>query len=298
MKLKTSKPYQNKPASRVAQTKKQSSTGAKPIINQRPEAIAQGKLVDVINNSDVLKQAGQLKANITTGKTVVQRELSNINTDGDGKYTVKTDSDRPPTNLPSSQGQGDHLTPWSVIQDQVVNCIAGKTKKEAWGNLSHTLDVYKDLPGWSSSSQWVKNVLAPHVAGLLASGGDAQELLDAANQMLRLRNQIDLTAVPGGTGGHGEAAYQGGLQYQETQLQKGKALGSGVTKTAVMDFMWKAFEHGRHDSMNTTKQKRVRAQHVSTMLDAYWQLAEAKGISASDLAKHYGTKSDWAGYKP
>ncbi|MEM7036775.1 MAG: hypothetical protein AAF570_07345, partial [Bacteroidota bacterium] len=123
----------------------------------------------------------QLKAS----EGVVQRKVK-VTEGKAGKMLAKPAGSRPPG---LGGKQGDHTTPYKVLQDQVANAITGATLEEAWGNLRATLAIYKTLPGWDQSTVFVRETMGDDVEVVLAAEGDVAALHSAANYMLRLRNQ-------------------------------------------------------------------------------------------------------------
>ena len=214
--------------------------------------------------------------------------------DGDSIITTKQDGERPPGCLPGGS-QGDHTTPYTTLQDQVANAIEGVTLADAWVNLKDTFLVYQSLPGWAESKKFTTNDVGGYVAGLLAAKGDLNALQVAVNQMLVLRNQIALTSLPKGGHGNGEGKWAGSLQYQERQFQLGHA--PALNKNQVIEYMWKAFDHGRVNALGDDKRTKILEQHARTMADAYPQLAASLGIDAKAIADYYPNR-DWLNYDP
>ena len=96
-----------------------------------------------------------------------------------------------------------------------MNAIVGVGKFTAWRNLEATLKVYKGLPGLATSKKQTQECKADMggsiypVQELLENGGDLNQLTVAANVMVALRNQIDLSARESmGGGGKGEPKWQ------------------------------------------------------------------------------------------
>jgi len=113
--------------------------------------------------------------------------------------------------------------------------------------------------------------------------------------MLVLRNQIALTSLPKGGHGNGEGKWAGSLQYQERQFQLGHA--PALNKNQVIEYMWKAFDHGRVNALGDDKRTKILEQHARTMADAYPQLAASLGIDAKAIADYYPNR-DWLNYDP
>lgn len=227
---------------------------------------------------------------------VVQRLIA-VGIDKDQVIYTKQDGERPPGCLPGGH-QGDHTTPYTSLQHQVANAIEGVRLDDAWVNLYDTLTVYNTLPGWAESKKFTTGEVGPYVENLLKTKGDIEALQLAVTQMLVLRNQIALTSLPNPKGGfgNGEGKWSGSLQYQERQFQLGKK--PELKASEVLDYIWKAFDHGRLARLEEDKQKAIILQHAITMGDAYPQLNAAVGVNAAAIVDHYPTQKDWAEYDP
>ena len=208
-------------------------------------------------------------------------------------YTTK-DGNRPPGGIPGGH-QGDHTTPFTSLQDQIANAIEGTTLDDAWVNLSETLKVYKTLPGWELSTKWIQETVGTNVEGLLNVKGDINALQTAVTVMLGLRNQIALTSLPKGGHGNAEGTWAGSLQHQERQFQLDKT--PQLDKNQVLEYIWKAFDHGRVNRLGDEKRTAILEQHARTMADAYPQLNQSLGIDVKDIVDYY-PKKDWINYSP
>ncbi len=227
---------------------------------------------------------------------VLQRLIFDVLDTGRG-IDCKADDKRPPGNLPGRDG--DHTTPFTMLQGQVVNAIVGVGKFTAWRNLEATLKVYKGLPGFATSKKQTQECKADMggsiypVQELLENGGDLNQLTVAANVMVALRNQIDLSARESmGGGGKGEPKWAGALQDLERKFYlegKDPAKLDGlkakykIMRDNIIVNMILAFDHGRVDTLDPKNKERVWKQHCITVTDAYPQLAEAAEITYKDL---------------
>ena len=222
---------------------------------------------------------------LTTGSAsngVMQRVIK-VSMKGNIVVT-KQDSKRPVGGV-SGGKQGDHTTPFTVLQNELANAVEGSTLADAWASLLDTYNVYTNLPGWAISTKYVTNTLGNYVFNLLTAEGDVKALQVAINQMLVLRNQIALTSLPKGGHGNAEGKWAGSLQYQERQLQLGHQ--PDVDKDEVIEYMWNAFDHKRVDKLGDAKRDEIIEQHATTMEDAYPQLNEYMNIDADDIMDGY-----------
>ncbi|MDU8500462.1 hypothetical protein RYB01_14915 [Pseudomonas syringae] len=224
---------------------------------------------------------------------VVQRQII-LKENKDGLVQVSTDTKRP---AGAGGHQGDHTTPFATLQAQIQNGLAGLSVNDGWASLSETFEVYKKLPGWLESSKWVTAILGGSVTQKLAAKGDAKMLQAAANELLRLRNQMGYTSIKKGGVGNAEGTWHGSLQYNERQYQLEK--NPQLKKQKLLDYMWKAFDHGRVGKMkNAALQADIYTQHAMTMADAYPQLNVAHGIAWPDVLGHRSSQTNWASYDP
>ena len=267
---------------------------APPVFNRQPvPRVLQTKKIGGPQVNQPRIQTGVRSPNRSVSNGVVQPMIY-VAIDSDGHVETQTDEKRPPGCC--SGKQGDHTTPFTALQSEIVNAIEGVLASEAWDNLADTLNVYKRLPGWDESTKWVTDTIAPHVKGLLNSKGDVNALQNAVDQMLGLRNQIALTSYPKGGHGNAEGIWAGSLQHQERQFQLGHK--PVLTKDEVLDFIWKAFEHARFNNLQSSdRQEAIIKQHAITMHDAYPQLIASVGITEKDIVNHY-PKHDWIKYTP
>ncbi|MBD2726902.1 DUF4157 domain-containing protein [Nostoc sp. FACHB-892] len=221
------------------------------------------------------------KPSASLGERVIQRMIDLKIDDNNFIYT-KQDGKRP-----SGLGghQGDHTTPFTSLQDQIANAIEGVTLDDAWVNLYDTLNVYRTLPGWKLSTKWIQETYGNHVEGLLNKKGDINALQTAVTEMLYLRNNIALTSLPKGGHGNAEGTWAGSLQHQERQFQLGHK--PKLNKNEVLQYIWKAFDHGRVNRLGEDKRKAVLEQHARTMADAYPQLNDSLGINFIEIADYY-----------
>lgn len=227
----------------------------------------------------------------TDGK-VIQRMIG-LRIDTDSIVYTQQDLKRPP-GLGKGGSQGDHSTPYTVLQDQVANAIEMVSLSDAWTNLMDTFITYTKLPGWDESIKHIKETTASFVLNLLKTKGDINALQGAVSNMLALRNQVALTSFPNGGHGNGEAKWAGSLQHQERQFQLGHT--PQLKQKDVIGYMWKAFDHGRLNRMKSeAKQKAVLTQHAMTISDAYPLLSKATKIDTKVLLANYG-KEDWASW--
>jgi hypothetical protein len=214
----------------------------------------------------------------------VQRMITRIWVDANGGLQCSDSSERPPTNIGT---QGDHSTPFVMLQQEIVNAISSAPLDEAWDNLRATYEVYQELPGFSDSKISVQQGVSQwrgyqyNVNELLQMKGDANALLTAANAMLALRNQIALSAMLGGGGGHGEGSLAGGLHWAEKKARSNN-LPSRVTRDGVILNMGMAFDHGRNDRRRDLAPAAWR-QHCMTVVSAYPFLSENLKITADIL---------------
>ena len=223
----------------------------------------------------------------TSGAPAIRRMISSI-TVKDDQVSATTDGHRPPGTVKDSQG--DHTTPFVMLQHEIVNAIKGTDLDGAWDNLRYTFDnVYQQLPGWADSSARVRNGVADYqgmhwnVGDMLTARGDQDQLLATANAMLALRNQIAHSGIKGGGTGHNEAGLAGGLDHYEQQARKGND--TGLERDAVIYNMCMAFDHGRNDQRTSADLlDKTWQQHCQTVVSAHPSLAETFMISADDLS--------------
>jgi len=306
---KSKKEQSNAVSSHVAQ-----SQGVAVKMDSNTEAIAQRKIQNTIdssaqvqeqyyrqkyvdNNATKTQLKSQSQPTLKNGKpsTPVAQRFIYLSIDDDDIIYTQQDGKRPPGGLPQGK-QGDHTTPFTVLQNQIANAIEGVSLSDAWVNLYDTLTVYVNLPGWKESSKWVQDKVGPHVEGLLKKKGDGAALQTAVDNLLELRNQIGLTSLPKGGFGNAEGKWAGSLQYQERQFQLGNS--PGLNKKGVLDYIWKAFDHGRVNNLQSQdKIDAIILQHAQTMADAYPQLNKSVGINAQAIVNHY-PKQDWVNYDP
>ncbi len=246
----------------------------------------QGRFADR-SDTNLAKKSG------APAKPVAQRMI-NLAIDGNNIVYTHQDAKRPSGCLPGGS-QGDHTTPFTSLQDQIANAIEEVTLADAWTNLADTLAVYKTLPGWGESKSFTRTTFGNYVEGLIKTGGDINALQSAVNQLLALRNQIALTSLPKGGHGNAEGKWAGSLQYQERKFQLGQT--PALSKTGVMDYMWKAFDHGRVNQLGDTNRDKIIRQHAITMADAYPQLNASLGIDAAAIQGHYAAHN-WQTYDP
>lgn len=239
---------------------------------------------------------------------VIQRLLTKIEMTKKG-LDCDWDGDRPTGNLKSSDG--DHTTPFIVLQSQVINAIIGTDLETAWKNLALTFDLYKKLPGFSLSKTYIQNGQADlgrmryDINVIMKTGGDLNNLLHAANVLIAFRNQMELSARKTmGGGGKNEGNLAGGLYFMERKffLIGREEEGEDEEKTEERDKykeycfeqreniilnMIMAFDHGRVDDLSNKKD--IWKQHAMTITDAYPQLCEAAKISSDDIVKLQAT---------
>lgn len=219
--------------------------------------------------------------------------MISLSMDQDEIVFAKSDAFRPSnTNLGSTQG--DHTTPFTVLQNQVVNSIQKTFFDDAWVNLEDTFEHYQTLPGWATTKKWVRDGYSSVLKSAFANQANLNELCKAANNMLHLRNQIDFTALPNGGHGKGEGTWAGSLHYQERQLQMDK--GTTATQYGVICYMWKAFDHERVNNLGTDKRTNTLRQHCMTIIDAYPMLSGRVGLNADTLLANYN-KENWLTWK-
>lgn len=242
------------------------------------------------------------------GDNTIQRMVEEIKTTDRG-LDCKVDAKRPKGNLKNSDG--DHTTPFTVLQNQVQNCITGADDiAMAWQNLKVTLDLYKTLPGFATSTKQVrecKGEIGGYVYNcetMVTNKGDLNALLSAADAMIAMRNQMDLSAYKGtGGGGNAEQIWAGGLQDLERKfylksknkidLDQLKA-NCKADKINIMQNMLLAFDHGRIESLTPNNQQRIWEQHCRTIRDAYWQVSDAAGITYDELVtKQAAASEEW-----
>jgi hypothetical protein len=216
---------------------------------------------------------------------IIQRKINVFLNKKDSKVIAKTDSKRPPGAIFGKQG--DHLTPFAVLQAQIKNAVHLQTLPEAWSSLHTTFRKYEDLPGWSNTKKSVLKKAYDYLLPLLEKQGSIGNLQKAVNLMLEVRNQVGLSAVKGGTKGHGEGKWHGGLQYLEEQLQKNSSIGNTTTNDVLFN-MFNLFEHQRFNAMNSnTKKELVIEQHAMTITDAYPSLSERLKIEPQKVIHYF-----------
>jgi hypothetical protein len=218
----------------------------------------------------------------------VQRMISTIKDTGKGLQAAY-DTERPRGIIPDHEG--DHMTPFVTMQHEVVNAISGTDLQGAWNNLTATYKVYTSLPGWASSGARVQRGQADlngyyfDVPNMLATGGDLDALLNAANAMVALRNQIDLSAMKGKKAkgvGHDEGGLAGGLQYYE-QLARGGKIDASAKSDVIIN-MCMLFDHGRNDGRSDSDiADSTWEQHCRTVISAYPELASAANVALKDI---------------
>jgi len=271
-------------------------------VDNRPEALAQRKLQDIVNSSAQTKYVAKSQSVANSerpefywaeARHVVQRSVL-IGIDEDNIICTGVDAERPPGCLPGGS-QGDHTTPFTSLQGQIANAIEGVTLDNAWVNLADTLVVYTSLPGWAQSTKYTRETYYNYVNDLIQSRGNIEKLRLAANRLLALRNQIALTSLPNGGHGNAEGTWAGTLQYQERQFQLGYQ--PVLDRNQILDYIWKAFDHGRVNALGEEKRNQIIRQHAITMADAYPQLNASTNINPNEIVAHYNTR-DWQNYNP
>lgn len=230
-------------------------------------------------------QQPTLQLSNSPNKPVIQRWI-NLAITPDDIVKATMDVGRPArTNIGGSQG--DHTTPFTVLQSQIRNSIAETNINDAWVNLRDTYQIYQQLPGWPDSTQWVKVDLKGELDTLFAHKGDINNMQLVVTKMLVFRNQIALTAIANGGHGHAEGTHAGALQDAERKLQLGHALVN--TQDQVIVTMWKSFDHGRVNQMTSAdKKNKTLEQHCITIVDAYPILSGLVGLTPAILLTHYG----------
>jgi hypothetical protein len=231
----------------------------------------------------------QLLARRRRSPLLVQRMISELKTDANGMIGCKYDTERPPGII--KDHEGDHSTPFITLQQEVVNAIAGTNLKGAWTNLLLTYKVYTSLPGWATSKASVQKGTSEwrgyqyNLPDMLQAGGDLDQLLSAANAMLALRNQIDLSAMLGKKkkgAGNAEGSLSAGLHHYE-----GKARGGADISDARNDIIYNMcllFDHGRNDGRASDDlADNTWWQHCITVVSAYPSVAERGKITPKDL---------------
>ncbi len=257
------------------------------------DAVVQGRSAEALLDRHAPEGITGEPARGAVSGGAVQRFI-NVSIDQDQFVSTQQTSTRPPGGLPQGS-QGDHTTPFTSLQNQIANAIEGVSLADAWVNLADTLKVYQALPGWTESKKWTTNTVGPHVENLLNTKGDEVALQNAVTQMLALRNQIALTSLPSGGSGNAEGKWAGSLQHQERQFQLGHT--PALPKDTVIEYIWKAFEHGRVNALSEDKRKSILQQHAMTMADAYPQLNGSLGITDKAILDYY-PKRDWLTYTP
>ncbi len=217
-----------------------------------------------------------------------QRMISKL-VESDNGIRVTRDEKRPPGVIKDSEG--DHMTPFVVLQHEIINAIADVDIDEAWGALKATYSVYEALSGWEKSKTSVQEGKSNFkgyiwdVPALLDAGGDIDALCTAANAMLALRNQIGLSAMKGKQAkgaGHAEATWAGGLHHEEKLERSGKA--TTATRKEVLFNMGMLFDHGRNDKRTDGDlAEETWFQHCETMVSAYFRLAKSLKIEWMDV---------------
>jgi len=213
---------------------------------------------------------------------VVQRMLT-VRYTAEGLVAVTQTTRRPPDALPDGS-QGDHTSPYVVIQAAIANAIAMQRPADAWGSLQETYAGYQTLPGWELSR---KGHIARYTAALDAVFTlpvSAENLHQAANLLLALRNGLALTSIARGGGGHGEGGWAGGLQHLETRLQREQEI--DAERSDVLINMWSLFDHGRVSAATSAERVAlIQQQHALTIVDAYPMVSAHFGITADDVLK-------------
>lgn len=280
------------------------------------KSVTQRKLQEIANDYTQSKWTGNVEG--TTEATLQQKRISGNGSspqtfsevpendvvqrkikvkENDGIATATGDGKRPPGSL-SDGGQGDHTTAYVTFEHQMINAIYGMNLPTAWNSLLATHRTILDLPGYAISANWLtklsdrkyqenSKVKPKHVT--------IDDIGSYANFLLEVRNRLALTSLPtsgGSTGGRNEATHAGGLQEEEKNIRNGKD--SKYEKTDIMTSMIKLLDHDRLNSSvkDSNKMDMILDQHIKSILDSYWRVAEAYDISEKDLLKYYN-KYSW-----
>lgn len=260
--------------------------------------VAQSRWAEALHGSpQLVAQSQQIKnlfggsAPALKGPAPMQRMIAGLS-EGSKGLEVKADNDRPPGIIKDQEG--DHMTPFVTLQHEIINAIAGADLKGAWANLQETFKVYQSLPGWSESKTSVQQGTSSYgryiydVPNLLATGGDLDALLVAANAMLALRNQIGLSAMKGKKAkgvGHAEAEWAGGLQSLEQKARAG-TVDPYSKRDDILVNMGILFDHGRNEGRDSDDlAEKTWEQHCRTIVSAYPELATQAKIDWQDVDK-------------
>jgi len=215
--------------------------------NNRPEAFAQRKLQEMVNNNSRLEQLKSSQESASHSQQVNQVTQMQALTDNSPKqqqsvwkYTEQTNSiiqraklnlrqdgtisgvsnfpNRPTSNIRGPQGQ--HLTAYVVFEDMIRSRVKDRTVQQAAAELINVLKEISMLPGMKVKSG---EYLMPHIEGaverLQSNDTDAKEVGEVIDVILSIRNKVPGTAERGTGGGHGEAQHSGMLETVETALR-------------------------------------------------------------------------------
>lgn len=230
------------------------------------------------------RQTGGKPAHVIDG-AVLQR-MVDVRLGKDNLVKAKLSTKRPRGGA-GNGSQGDHITPFGVLQSQLANAVAEQTLTNAWDALSGTYFHYKELPGWDTTPQWILGYDHQVLAQLLTQG-DIKALQATITLMLTIRNSLDLTSIKGGTKGHGEGTWLGGLNDLERKLQLNKTLPNTITKAQVIFNMVELFEHGRYQAMTSKRRKgQVVEQHSLTIVDAFPLLSAHFRVTSDDVESEF-----------
>ncbi|WP_340063705.1 hypothetical protein [Ascidiimonas aurantiaca] len=240
----------------------------------------------------------QRKANEGTkagvaSKGVVQRMIS-VKENSKGRITATGDGKRPAGPL-SGGSQGDHTTAYVTFEHQLINAVYGVTPAQAWQGLVVTHNTIRSLPGYAQTAKWLTSQSDQRHTNMSAVDPKtvtAQDIQDYANFILEVRNRLKLTALEtkgGSTGGHNEATNAGGLQKEEQNIRNGKA--PSYTKDDIMLSMMRTLDHERikKNAVDSTTKGDIVSQHITSILDTYWQVAAAYKITSANLLTYYNS---------
>jgi hypothetical protein len=278
--------------------------------------VTQRKLQEIANDYTQSKWTGNVDG--TTEATLQQKRLNGMDSsqqpsseipandvvqrkikvkEKDGIATATGDGDRPAGPL-SGGSQGDHTTPYVTFEHQMINAIYGMNLPTAWKSLLATHRAIAKLPGYAMTAKWLTNqsdVKYEENSEVNPKHVTIDDIGTYANFLLEVRNRLALTSLPtsgGSTGGRNEATHAGGLQEEEKNIRNEKD--PKYEKTDIMSAMIKLLDHDRLERSvkDSDKKDMILDQHIKSILDSYWRVTEAYGISEKDLLNYYN-KYSW-----
>lgn len=210
-----------------------------------------------------------LKRNQLATQNPIQRAKLNMRTNGTISGVSNFPS-RPTSNLSGSQGQ--HLTAYVVFEDTIRGKVKDQTRSGAATSLQSYLDEMLTLPGMQQKNA---AYLVDAIDRCKQSLNDADNVEDAIDLILSIRNKVPGTAQRGTGGGHGESGNSGRLEVVESALRNNDWKDSwdeDVVSDQCRYSVWRLLDYNPSEPADEDDRKaiiKVIVTHYKSILSAY-----------------------------